>query len=268
MQAAAALPILMYHHVSPNPGLVTVSPGIFRNHMEALAAAGWRTAGLDEAVRFFRGEPLPANTCIVTFDDAYLDNQVYAAPVLAACGLKAVIFAVTGWMGDGSVREGLQETPEHRECKRRIANGAADSVVLRWSEAERLQSAGVFEFHSHTHAHTRWDKILSDPMQRETALVDDLTESRRQLEKRLGVVSNHLCWPQGYYDDQYLMIAKRLGFKHFYTTEPSVNRPNSAVDRIGRIVTKEKSGNWLLRRTRLYAAPWLGGIYAAMRAAR
>jgi len=268
MQAATALPILMYHHVSPNPGLVTVSPAIFRSHMEVLAAAGWRTAGLDEAARFFHGEPLPAKTCIVTFDDAYLDNQVYAAPVLMACGFKAVIFAVTGWMGDGPVREGHQETPDHRECKRRIAAGDGDSVILRWSEAERLQSARVFEFHSHTHTHTRWDKTLPDSAQREIALTSDLADSRRQLETRLGVVSSHLCWPQGYYDDQYLLAAKRLGFESFYTTEPSVNRPNSSVDRIGRIVTKEKSGNWLLRRTRLYAAPWLGGVYAALRAAK
>ena len=60
MQKATALPILMYHHVSPNPGLVTVSPAAFRAQMESLAGAGWRTAGLDEAARFFRGEAVPA----------------------------------------------------------------------------------------------------------------------------------------------------------------------------------------------------------------
>ena len=46
MSKAAALPILMYHHVSPNPGLVTVSPATFCEHMKALACAGWRTVGL------------------------------------------------------------------------------------------------------------------------------------------------------------------------------------------------------------------------------
>ena len=101
MQKATALPILMYHHVSPNPGLVTVSPAAFRAQMEALAGAGWRTAGLDEAARFFRGEAVPAKTCVVTFDDGYLDNQVHAAPVLRDCGLAAVIFTVTGWLGEG-----------------------------------------------------------------------------------------------------------------------------------------------------------------------
>ena len=38
MQKATALPILMYHHVSPNPGLVTVSPAAFRAQIRV---AGW-----------------------------------------------------------------------------------------------------------------------------------------------------------------------------------------------------------------------------------
>lgn len=267
MSKAAALPILMYHHVSPNPGLVTVSPATFCEHMKALARAGWRTVGLDTAAALFRGEALPAKTCIVTFDDAYLDNQVHAAPVLADFGFRAAIFAVTGWMGEGPVRDGDQETPDHRECKRRIASGDGDSVILRWSEAERLQAAGTFEFHSHTHTHIRWDKTLEDARQRESALASDLVASRSALESRLGVVSRHLCWPQGYHDDLYIATAQRLGFDHLYTTQPSINRPDSAVDRIGRFVTKEKSGAWLLRRTHLYASPWLGGLYCAMRSA-
>lgn len=268
MPAAAALPILMYHHVSPNPGLVTVAPETFRQQMLALARAGWKTVGLDAVAGFFRGEAVPARTCVISFDDAYLDNQVYAAPVLEALGMKAVIFAVTGWMGDGPIRSGQPETPNHAECKRRIAAGDADSVILRWSEAQALQARGIFDFHSHTHTHQRWDKTLADAAARGVALADDLQLSKASLEQRLGVVSRHLCWPQGYYDEQYLATAKAQGFEFLYTTEVRINRPFSAVDRIARFVTKEKSGNWLLRRTALYANPWLGGLYCALHSSR
>lgn len=142
----------------------------------------------------------------------------------------------------------------------------ADSVTLRWSEAERLQASRVFEFHSHTHTH--WDKTLADPGERQEALANDLLRSRKLLQERLGVLSRHLCWPQGYHDHQYVATAKSLGFDHLYATESTMNLPNSAVDRIGRFVTKERSGNWLLRRTRLYASPWVGGFYCAVRSAR
>lgn len=265
MKRAGALPILMYHHVSPNPGLVTVSPAAFRSHMAALAKASWRTGGLAEVERFFRGEPLPARTCIVTFDDGYLDNLVHAAPVLAEFGQKAVIFAVTGWLGEGAVRQGGQDTPDHRVCKQRIAAGDADSVVMRWSEAEATQAAGIFEFHSHTHGHTRWDKEVADPAARRAALAADLAQSKAALASRLGVASRHLCWPQGYYDALYMDVAGEAGFDHLYTTEMRINRPGGNTARIGRFVTKERPGDWLEGRTKLYASPWLGGLYSLLR---
>ncbi len=82
------------------------------------------------------------------------------------------------------------------------------------------------------------------------------------------MLSRHLCWPQAHHDIQYVATAKGLGFDHLYTTEPTMNLPNSAVDRIGRFVTKVRSGNWLLRRSRLYASPWVGGFYCAVGSAR
>jgi peptidoglycan/xylan/chitin deacetylase (PgdA/CDA1 family) len=262
MKAAKALPILMYHHVSPNPGLVTVSPATFRAHMAVVAKAGWKTAGLQTVEAFFAGEPVPAKTCIVTFDDGYLDNGLHAAPVLAELGMQAVIFTVTSWMGDGVPRSGGQDSPDHRECKRRIAAGDADSVILRWSEAELLQAAGVFEFHSHTHSHTRWDKTIVDLAARKSALLSDLAASRSALQQRLGIESRHLCWPQGYFDTLYIESACSVGFDHLYTTVPTINRPTTPTDRIARFVTKERPGKWLEQRTRLYANPLLGTLYS------
>lgn len=261
MSRLGALPILMYHHVSPTPGLVTVSPAAFAAQMRALAAAGWRTAGLAEVEAFLAGTPLPARTCVVTFDDGYLDNYVHAHPVLAELGMQAVLFLVTGWLGDGAARGQAEAAFSHSECKRRIAAGDTDSVMLRWSEVEAMAQAGTFEFHSHTHRHTRFDRQIADVAARGEALAADLQASRVALQARLGAASRHLCWPQGYYDEQYVAVARAAGFDHLYTTETRINRPGSDAARIGRFVTKEKPGDWLLARTRLYSRPWLGGLY-------
>lgn len=260
-----ALPVLMYHHVSEAPGLVTIAPATFRSHMKALADAGWRSAGLAEVERFLRGEALPDKTCVITFDDGYLDNYARAHPVLAEFGMKAVLFLITGWLGDGPPRPADAELPDHRECMRRVRGGEPDSVMLRWSEVEAMRAAGTFEFHSHTHTHTRWDKTVADVSARRLALAEDLERSRETLRSRLGEVSRHLCWPQGYYDADYVEVAKGCGFDHLYTTEIRVNRPTTPSERIGRFVTKEKAGDWLLSRTRLYSRPWLGGLYSRLR---
>ncbi|MDD3483740.1 polysaccharide deacetylase family protein [Azovibrio restrictus] len=256
-----ALPVLMYHHISPSPGLVTLAPAIFRQQVEAMARSGWKSVTTQELEAFFRGQPLPDKCVLITFDDGYLDNFVYAHPVLAEFGFTATLFIVSGWIGEGPARQGLQDCPDHRECKTRIAAGRADEVMLRWSEIEAMQAAGTFEFHSHTHSHTRWDKSLPAGAARAEALARDLEQTRQTLRTRLGHCSTHLCWPQGYFEPDYLEIAQTLGFRHLYTTRPDLNLPNSAPLHIGRLVTKEKTGRWIRNRLSIYATPWLGQLY-------
>ncbi|MFR0875402.1 MAG: polysaccharide deacetylase family protein [Bilophila wadsworthia] len=61
-----------------------------------LAEHGWRGIGLDEAEAFLlKGAPLPPRSLLITFDDGYLDNYVYAWPILRKYGHKGVVFAVT-----------------------------------------------------------------------------------------------------------------------------------------------------------------------------
>ena len=267
MSSARALPIAMYHHVSPNPGLVTVSPTAFRAQIRALAEAGWRSAGLDELVAFLGGTPLPAKTCVITFDDGYLDNFLHAHPVLSEFGMRAVLFVVTGWIGEGAVRQAPLDCPDHAACKVHIAAGERDRVVLRWSEIEAMQAAGSFEFHSHTHTHTRWDRVYADnPQAKAAALAEDLGMARQALLARLGNASRHLCWPQGYYDAEYLSVAKAMGYDFLYTTERGINRPGMDAARIKRFATKERGDDWLARRCALFARPWLGQVYTWLNA--
>jgi peptidoglycan/xylan/chitin deacetylase (PgdA/CDA1 family) len=262
MTLARAIPVFMYHHVSPTPGLVTISPIVFRQQIAALAKAGWKTAGLDDLASFLSGNPVPQRTCILTFDDGYLDNFVHAHPVLAEFGFKAVLFVVTGWLSEGLVRQGAPATASHNTCKQAISRGLFDDVMLRWSEVELMSRTGSFEFHSHTHTHQRWDQSVADVAVRNTLLREDLFQSRAVLEQRLGKVSRHLCWPQGYYDAQYQACATETGFKYLYTTEKKIVSRNADPASIGRIVTKERNGDWLLNRASWFSNPLLGNAYS------
>jgi len=262
MSHARALPVLMYHHVSPLPGLVTVAPGIFRAQIGRLAGAGYRSVGADDLAAFLAGRPLPPKSVMISFDDGYLDNYVHAHPVLAEFGFKAVLFVVTGWLGDGPPRAGTStETPAHDECKRRIAAGRADEVMLRWSEAEQMRAAGSFEFHSHTHGHVRWDRQVADPVARANLLAEDLRLSRAALATRLGGASAHLCWPQGYHDASYRQVAQDAGFDYLYTVEKGSVTPATDRLRIPRITAKDRGGAWLPSRLFLYRRPALAAAY-------
>lgn len=267
MNTAKAVPVLMYHHVSPSPGLVTMTPENFRAQMHWLAGHGYTTIGCDDLARFLAGEPLPEKSVLLTFDDGYLDNYVFAHPILAEFGLQAALFIITGRIGDGPARacagEGaVPDTPSHGSCKEAVQAGRADAVMLRWSEIERMRTAGTFEFHSHTHTHTRWDRVEADPAVRYSRLAEDLGRSRDTLAQRLGGATPHLCWPQGYYDDGYRVTAGQAGFSHFFTVRRGTTLPATPREEIPRIVIKDKAGLWFASRLALYRRPWLGSFYA------
>jgi peptidoglycan/xylan/chitin deacetylase (PgdA/CDA1 family) len=267
LMSARAIPVLMYHHVSPSPGLVTIGPANFRAQMAWLAAHGWRTIGADELAAFMRGEELPDKSLMLSFDDGWLDNWLYAHPVLQEFGLKAVLFLVTGWLGAGPLRRAADingAVPAHRACMEKLREGRADDVVLRWSEARAMREAGTFEFHSHTHTHNRWDRIEPDVAVRRGKLAADLATSRTALHEQLGSASAHLCWPQGYFDDDYLTVARATGFTHFYTTRPGTCTPALSPDAIPRIVVKDRAAGWMGSRLWLYSRPLLAKTYLAL----
>lgn len=272
MKTAKAVPVLMYHHVGPAPGLVTITPENFRAQMRWLAGHGYTTIGCDDLARFFQGKPLPAKSVLLTFDDGYLDNYVFAHPILAEFGLKAALFIITSRIGDGTARacagEGtLPDTPAHGICKAAVQAGRADAVMLRWSEIERMRTAGTFEFHSHTHTHARWDHSEADPVVRQTRLGEDLAQSRATLLRRLGHATPHLCWPQGYFDPAYVATALAQGFTMLYTTLPGTNSATQDPLQLRRVVVKD-GADWLGRRLWIYGHSAVSSTYLTLRGIR
>ena len=189
------LPVLMYHHVSPKPGLVTCSPERFHAQMRWLAENGWKTLSTAEFSAALAAGVWPKKSVLVTFDDGYLDNWVHAHPVLAEFGQRASIFLITGWVGDGPARTGTPKVPTHKQAMAAAAEGKLDDAFMRWSEVEAMRAAGTADFHSHTHTHTRWDRQIADQATRDTALAEDLAASRATLAARLGEATPHLFWP-------------------------------------------------------------------------
>lgn len=251
--SAQVVPVLMYHHVTPSGGSLSCSVRKFESQMKALVSRGYTTLSAEQFAGFLKGDAVPEKSVLLTFDDGYLNNFTYAHPILQKYNLQAMMFLVTGLVHEGEVRpilgsgQTLPASPNHHECKRMLADGRADEVMVRWSEVHEMQRCGTFSFHSHTHTHKRWD--VMDASTKNTAIHEDLRQSQEQLSLHLGSVSDHFCWPQGYFDEDYVRIAQELGFAHLYTTEPyGFNRPQGDSAHIYRIAAKNKRGWWLLHR--------------------
>ena len=260
------VPVLMHHHVSPVEGMITVSPANFEDQLKWLRNRGYHSLTCEEFAGHLEGRPVPSRSVLITFDDGYLDNWVYAYPLMKRYGFHGVIFLVTSWVGDGPVRPhlggaALPVTPSHHDCENHIEQGRADDVMLRWSEIEAMRADGVFEFHSHTHTHTRWD-LGPEKAAKNEHMAEELAASRAVLQERLGEVSPHFCWPQGYFDDDYVRLAKQAGFRYLYTTKAfGQNQPGTDPAHIYRFAVRNTSGQSVGRRIGVATHPVIAPIF-------
>lgn len=266
MTSARTVPVLMYHHISPSAGMITTSPEHFESQIAWFARNGYTSLTADQFAGHLQGKSVPERSILITFDDGYLDNWVYAHPILVKHGYRAVMFVVTDWVGKGAVRpfsgQGtVPATPTHKQCKAAVAQDRRDDVIVRWSEIQAMEKAGTFEFHSHTHTHTRWDRLSTSVSEKRERIADEFARSRASLQENLGQVSGHLCWPQGYFDQDYIELAGQAGFNYFYTTDAyGHNTAGADPQHIYRFAVRNRKGSTVGRRTRLAAnliwGPW------------
>lgn len=176
---------------------------------------------------------------------------------------------MSGWVNSGPVRPNAVDPAfhlnlnllGHSAAKAAIEAGETDRAIMRWSEIDAMRQAGTFEFHSHTHTHTRWDRVSGNPASKRASLRDDLLQARATLAHHLGEVSDHLCWPQGYFDTDYVEEAHAAGFRHLYTVEPGTNQHHGNPGRILRLDVRDKPATWLKSRLWVHSRPLLSGLY-------
>src|SRR5580693_6641231 len=171
-------PVLMLHHVEPDPRQLVPPPVhadsyVSRRELAALldllAARGYRTWTLAEAAaRAASGRAVPRKSVVLTFDDGCRCFGDHAWPELAARGMTATLFAVSGALGgsNGWDREG-PGPPERRE------------ELLAVADLRRLAAAGA-EIGSHGRRHRDLTRLAA------AELADAVAGSRDELAAALA----------------------------------------------------------------------------------
>ncbi|MBI5587431.1 MAG: polysaccharide deacetylase family protein [Deltaproteobacteria bacterium] len=263
----STVPVLMYHHINPNRGdMVTVTPEVFEAQMRHIKDAGYRTLTLDELLGVVSGRKLDDKGVVVTFDDGYLDNYVYAFPVLKKYGIKAAVFLVSSWVDKATAAKGYQKriisefrerAPLHDQTKAYAQEGSFEKLSVNWDMVKEMKDSGLVEFHSHTVTHSRCDHLSGDELKEELKL------SKEAIEKALEKSCDYLCWPRGKYNDEGVGAARELGYRGVFTTEPGVAGAGADPFRIKRIVVKDRV-RWFKTRLTVYTNGLLSGLYMKM----
>ena len=247
--------VLMYHHVLENSGFITSSVGNFASQMRFLAEAGYKTLTMSEFIAYKKGElAVPKKSVLITFDDGWKDNYIYAYPILREFGLRASIFLVTQWIERASLRRGEFIELTHSEYKKAAPQRPQD-VFLSLDEIAAMRD--VFDFHSHTHTH--FDEYFGALPPEE-----NFARCREFMRANLGIEDKLLCWPRGKYDENLMRLARQAGYEAFFTTQRGINRPDGDLSAIKRFAAKEGVA-WLRRKLFIYQNNFLGGIYTKIR---
>jgi len=144
------IPILIYHSINePRPGHVwarlSLPPAVFEAQMAHIRHAGLNPIGLREAHAGL-SEPgaLPPRPVVVSFDDGYLDNHLFALPILERYEIPATLFAAPEFVDRrAGVRSGEGVAP----------GSEASYGYLCYDELRAMEATGLVRVESHSTTH-------------------------------------------------------------------------------------------------------------------
>jgi glycosyltransferase involved in cell wall biosynthesis/peptidoglycan/xylan/chitin deacetylase (PgdA/CDA1 family) len=242
-QLTSGTPILMYHAVGApdEPASDYVIPGHrFETQMKWLKRLGYQVITLDRFLQYRRERCLPpAYSVVVTFDDGYADNYIYAYPILSRFAIPATIFLVGSYIGD------LNQWDKAAEL--------AERPLMSWSMIKEMKANGMkFGAHSCTHP----TLTLLSPNQ----ALEEIVSSKKILESEFQQPIISFAYPYGEYNSLIQTMVQEAGFSTGCTVDAGLNTINTPLFALRRTEIK---GNYSM--VRFWLALWLGDAEAIWR---
>ena len=133
---------------------------VFESQLKWLKKTGYNTLNFQEIYDYIMNDiPIPKNSIFLNFDDGYLDNYVYAYPLLKKYGMKGTVFVNSDFV---DTTEKLRTTIDDINPEKEAGN--LDSIgFCNWKELKKMDKEGVLDVQSHAKTHTWYpisDKIV------------------------------------------------------------------------------------------------------------
>lgn len=223
------LPIVMYHGILDDPsrqGQYIITPAQFEADLREIQKNGYTTVTMTDVLAFVDdGAPLPEKPIMLTFDDGYYNNYLFADPLLERYGMKAVLSPVCKWT------QVYSDTP-----------GQSDHAIyshVTWQEIRAMVESGRWEIQNHSYdMHYCEAGKRKGTLRRASETAEDYAEALRTdlftaqqlLTTLAGVTPTAFTYPYGAMCDEALPIIKDLGFRATLTCESRVNRLTRDAD--------------------------------------
>jgi peptidoglycan/xylan/chitin deacetylase (PgdA/CDA1 family) len=219
VNVSRTVPVLLYHSVCTDPAPLmrewAITPEVFREHLEFLAAEGYESLTVTDYVRrLLAPKPsLPERLVVITFDDGFADFTTGAAPALADTGMAATLYVSTAYVGETSTWLG----PD------------GEQPMLSWAAIADLAAQGI-EIGAHSHQHRALDEL-----DRATAQIE-IVQSKQLLEEQLGALIESFAYPHGYHTRAIKDMVRFAGFSSACGVKHALSGPGDDPYGIARIM--------------------------------
>jgi hypothetical protein len=131
-----AVPVLLYQGINDSHDRYSVTRKQFAEQMLMLKRANFRAIGIDQYLRFLRGDRqgMPIRPILITFDGGRWDSYQGADAVLARYGYRATMSVIAGQVGHGTFY------PDWNELRRMRATGRWDIQLEAGLGAENIRA--------------------------------------------------------------------------------------------------------------------------------
>jgi biofilm PGA synthesis lipoprotein PgaB len=236
----------MFHSLDPKgpqvkeeDGLI-ITPKNFERDLRYLKQQGFTFIDYKQMMSMFIKAPNTFNyysdrNVLVTFDDGYRDNYIYAYPILKAEDIKAIIDVVVYY-----IEKRDPAIPDH---------------YLSWSQINEMKKSGIIQIGSHSYNSHHYIKLKSGmgPMlagrKEKNGVVEsyqdfenririDLVKSQEFITKRTSETPEVIAFPFGWAAPETKKAAGELGFKVQMGVKSGVNYHSADLRNLKRIAVK------------------------------
>ncbi len=193
------VPILIYHSVRPHSlteslsqKYYDVAPDSLKRQFQYLKDHNYVVIGLDYlAIALERNIILPPKSVVITFDDGWRNQYLYAFPLLRKYNYTATFFIFT-------------DAIDHDN-------------FLTWDQVRVMNNTGMI-IGGHTESHP----YLPDIKDLNT-LREEIIGGKHVIEDRIGQKIDLFAYPYGHYTDKIIEIVKEAGYTAARSTYKGIN---------------------------------------------
>ena len=220
------VPVIMYHAImqdASRSGKYVITPDTLRKDIEYILSEGYTPVFITDLINFAdSGTPLPEKPIVLTFDDGYYNNYLYAFPLTKEYNIKAVI-SIIG-----------KETQTQSEDNEK--QSAAYSHVS-WEQLKEMTGSGLWEVGNHTYnMHTTGKKngllavVGKTQDEKNDTITDDIQRLQELILTHTGTAPSTFTYPFGSYDENILGLIDGMNFGATLSCIEGINKVYKGCD--------------------------------------